>query len=89
MSWQDITNGIFEGLAGIMLIINCVKVIKDKAIAGVSILSTAFFALWGYWNLIYYPSLNQWFSFSCGILVVTANTTWVILMIKYRKNKPV
>lgn len=88
MNWADFVNGSFEGLAGIFLFINCWRVLQDKAVAGVSIITTAFFALWGFWNLYYYPSLNQSFSFWCGILVVTANSIWVGLLIKYRKNKP-
>jgi len=82
----DIINGLFESLAGIFILNNCWRVVKDKSVRGVSIISTAFFTAWGFWNLFYYPHLNQWVSFYSGILIVFANLLWVALMIKYRRN---
>lgn len=83
---NDLINGCFELLAGFMVLNHCRAVLRDKAVAGVSILSTIFFSAWGYWNLYYYPSLGQWWSFAGGILIVVSNTAWVILLIKYRKK---
>ena len=82
----DIINGLFESLAGIFILNNCWRVFKDKMVRGVSIISTSFFTAWGFWNLYYYPHLNQWVSFFGGILIVFANLLWVTLMIKYRGN---
>lgn len=85
---QDIINSIFEVIGGIVLWLNIKKLYKDKEFKGVSIAPTAFFMLWGYWNLYYYPSLNQWASFWAGCLLVIANTIWVGQMVYYyRKNK--
>lgn len=81
---NDIINGLFELLAGVMILNHCRAVIRDKAVAGVSIISTIFFSLWGVWNLHYYPSLDQWWSFAGGLLIVAANFLWVSLLIKYR-----
>lgn len=58
-------------------------ILKDKKIRGVSILSALVFGLWGWWNLYYYPFLEQILSFLGGIFVVTANTTWVVLALHY------
>ena len=80
----DFTNGMFEILGGLMILNHCRVVIKDKAVAGVSVLSTAFFTSWGFWNLYYYPSLDQWWSFAGGIAIAAANLLWVALLIKYR-----
>lgn len=80
----DITNGMFEVLGGLFILNHCKVVWKDKAVAGVSILSTIFFTVWGVWNLYYYPSLGQWWSFAGGIAIVIANIAWVTLLIKYR-----
>jgi len=84
--WADFVNGGFEFLAGFMLLNNCRMLYRDKTVKGVSVLSTFFFTLWGYWNLFYYPSLNQWASFFGGILVVSANTIWIIMAIRYRRR---
>jgi len=85
MNWADLTNGLFEVVGGLLVLNHCRAVLRDKAVAGVSILSTAMFTLWGFWNIYYYPSLDQWFSFAGGLVIVAANALWVALMLKYRK----
>lgn len=87
MSIPDVINGTYELLGGVFLLVNCFKLLKDKEVKGISITASAFFTSWGYWNLYYYPSLNQWFSFAGGILIVAANTWWVYLAIYYARKK--
>lgn len=83
----DLINGLFE-LAGAVLIFNHARVLlKDKMVRGVSVLSTAVFTAWGFWNLYYYPSLGQWWSFAGGVAIVVANSVWLSLMWKYRRNR--
>lgn len=84
--WADFTNGVFELVGGLLILNHCRAVLRDKAVAGVSIFSTAIFTSWGFWNLYYYPSLGQWWSFTGGLLIVGANCLWVYLMLKYRKG---
>lgn len=81
---NDLINAIFELLAGFMVLNHCRAVVKDKAVAGVSIVSTIFFNFWGLWNLYYYPSLGQMWSFAGGLLIVVANFAWVCLLFRYR-----
>lgn len=81
---NDLINGAFELLAGLMVLNHCRAVLRDKAVAGVSILSVAFMSAWGFWNLYYYPSLDQWASFAGGVMIVIANVVWVFLLLKYR-----
>lgn len=83
----DYINGAFELLGGLFVLNHCRAVVRDKAVAGVSIISTIFFTSWGVWNLYYYPSLNQWASFVGGLFIVAANMVWIGLMLKYRKSK--
>jgi hypothetical protein len=80
----DIVNGIFEAIGGLMIINNCRVILRDKAVAGVSVLTTAFFSAWGMWNLFYCPHLGQWCSFAGGLLIVSANCVWISLALKYR-----
>lgn len=87
MEIPDLINALFESISGIALWNNVRILFRDKKIKGVSVLTTIFFTLWGYWNLFYYPHLNQILSFLGGLLVVSANTTWVILAIRYRKKR--
>lgn len=83
----DLINGLFECVGGLLILNHCRAVRRDKAVAGVSIVSTMVFTSWGIWNLWYYPSLDQWFSFAGGIVVLVANVLWVRLMLRYRSRK--
>ena len=85
---NDWINGSFELLGGILCWLNVAKIRKDRKVQGVYWPVQAFFALWGWWNLYYYPSLGQWASFAGGAFLVIGNTAWVLLALKYaRLNK--
>lgn len=86
MSIQDIVNGAFESIGGIMMLLNCYRIYKDKEVKGVNIFTTLFFTAWGYWNLYYYPSLNQWGSFVGALFIVIGNTIWVSLVFYYKRK---
>jgi uncharacterized membrane protein YfcA len=83
MNWADVINGSYEFVGGIFLLINCLKLYKDKKVRGVTLSAAAFFATWSWWNLYYYPSLNQWYSFAGGLLIAITNASWVIPAIYY------
>lgn len=91
MSPADLINGTFELLASIMVLNHCRVLLKDRAVAGVSVASTAFFTLWGVWNIYYYPLLGQVYSLIGGIFVVMANSIYVVLLFEFsgglRKTK--
>jgi len=88
MNWTDVVNGCFEGLAGLMVAFSCLKTYKDKKVRGVAPVTVAFFTLWGFWNIYFYPVNGFTWSFIAGLLVVTANLTWVGMLIYYtRKEK--
>jgi len=79
----DFFNGLFEFAGGLFIILNIRQILKDKKVRGISIPATVYFALWGLWNLYYYPHLEQWFSFAGGVFLVITNFTCILLMIKY------
>ena len=83
----DLINGSFEMIAGFLTWMNVKAVYRDKGYKGVSLPPITLFAIWGIWNLYYYPSLFQWLSFIGGINVVIANILWVFLMIHYGRIK--
>ena len=85
--WQDKINGLFELLGGIFVMMHCLRLYKDKKVRGVSFTATAYFALWGFWNLHYYPRLDQWMSFTGGLLIVAMNTLWILMMVYYRRRE--
>lgn len=82
----DAVNALLELVGGLFVLGHCRAVYRDRAVKGVSILSTVFFLCWGMWNLYYYPSLGQWLSLAGGIFLTLANCLWVVLLIRYRKG---
>ncbi|MEE8386489.1 MAG: hypothetical protein V3S01_11290 [Dehalococcoidia bacterium] len=83
----DMVNGGFECIGAVMLGRNVWQLYKDKIVRGVHWWATAFFASWGYWNLFYYPHLDQWFSFTGGIAIVAINTVWLAQMLYYNRRE--
>jgi len=79
----DLINGLFEMVGSVMLWRNVLQLYRDKLVKGVHWNATAFFAAWGYWNLFYYPHLDQWYSFAGGVSIVIANTVWLCQMFYY------
>lgn len=86
MSLPDLVNGSFELLGALSIWMHVKAIMRDKKSRGVSKLATAFFTSWGFWNLYYYPHLNQWFSFTGGLAIVSGNAVWLYFMWKYRSN---
>lgn len=79
----DVINGSLEFIGGCMCWANVWTTLKDKFVGGVRWWTTGFFAFWGYWNLYYYPSLDQWWSLAGSVWLVLGNTVWVLLLIYY------
>lgn len=83
----DQINGLFELVGAIYAVKNVARVLRDKQVAGIAWDAVAFWSVWGVWNLYYYPSLHQWASFSGGLLLVLANTTYVLLLLYYGRKE--
>jgi hypothetical protein len=84
MNHNDFINGLFECGGGLASWFNVYAIIRDKQIRGVSLAACAYFWSWGLWNLYYYPSLNQMWSFYGGMVVCAANFVWMYFAIRYR-----
>jgi hypothetical protein len=88
ISGPDIVNGLFEAVGAGMALENVRKLLYDRSVVGFWWPLQAFFTIWGFWNLYYYPSLDQWISFLGGMLLAAANLVWVCLAITYsRRNR--
>ena len=86
MKVPDLLNGLFELGGGGLTWFNVVKLRKDRKVRGIDWRVVTFFMAWGLWNLFYYPSLGQGWSTAGGAVMTIANTAWLWLAIKYRKN---
>ena len=84
----DLINGTFEAVGSLAVFGHARAVYKDKMVRGFSLKSSAFFTSWALWNLVYYPHLDQWFSFAGGAFLTTGNVVWLALSFYYmRKEK--
>ncbi len=87
MDWPDATNAASELVAAVLMWLSVRELRHDKKVRGVYWPAWAFFAAWGWWNIVYYgPVLGQWLSWWAGLVMVSVNTVWVVLAIRYRKN---
>lgn len=83
----DFINGMFEFVGAAMLWRNVAALYRDKKYAGVRLGPNIFFSSWGLWNIYYYPSLDQWWSFAGGLMLVIANLVWVGQMVYYGRER--
>lgn len=84
---SDLVNGLFEFIGGITLWMNVWRTHKDGGVKGVNTLYILYFSSWGWWNLYYYPSLGQWWSFAGGVFIVVANVVWLGQVVYYTRRK--
>lgn len=83
----DFINGCFELFGGALSILNVQMILRDKKVRGMALSPLAFFTAWGYWNVFYYPHLDQWFSFTGGLVIAAVNTVWLTLAVYYTRRE--
>jgi hypothetical protein len=81
----DLINGLIELTGAVFTWRNAWQLWKDREVRGVYWPTSLFFTVWGAWNLYYYPSLNQWFSFYAGILLATGNLAWLTMAVRFKQ----
>lgn len=59
----DHVNGLFELCGVLFASLSVVRAVKRGRVVGVHYMTYAFITAWGLWNMYYYPSLGQWWSF--------------------------
>jgi hypothetical protein len=73
----DQINALFEAGGTIAVGLSIRQVLIDRDVQGVSIWQVLFFLGWGFWNLYFYPSVGQPWSFWAGVALAIANTIYV------------
>jgi hypothetical protein len=79
----DMLNGLFELFGAGFIALSVRKLHRERIVRGISWGHVAFFMVWGYWNLYYYPSLDQWFSFVGGLGIVAMNTVYFAQLVYF------
>ena len=85
--WPDLINGALEFGGAAVLWLNVIALNRDQSLKGVHWGPTAFFTLWGLWNLYYYPHLDQVFSLAGAFALVTVNIIWLCMLGYYAARK--
>ncbi|MEE8608963.1 MAG: hypothetical protein V3S55_15270 [Nitrospiraceae bacterium] len=85
MPWPDMMNATFEGVGGIVVLLNIQRILKDKIVRGFDWRVAVFFWIWGLWNLYYYSHLEQMLSFYAGISMVTVDAVYLYLLLYYTR----
>jgi hypothetical protein len=80
----DAINGAIELVGALFTWRSLLQLWRDREVKGVYWPATAFWAVWGIWNLYYYPSLGQWLSFCAGAFLVLGNVCWLALVVRLR-----
>ena len=86
MDYNDLINGLFETGGAFAILVSILKIYRNKSAQGIHWFYLAFFSSWGVWNIYYYPSLDQWFSFAAGVVLCTLNIVYLVLVIKYSRS---
>jgi len=89
MNIPDIINGALELFGAIFIFLSIVKINREKDVKGVHWLHSGYFMFWGFWNIYYYPHLNQWYSFIGGVCVVITNTIWFLQILYYLNRRKI
>ena len=83
----DLINGLFELFGAPFICLSIITLYKQKKVKGVSWIHVGYFAVWGFWNLYYYPYLKQWISLCGTMSIVLCNTIWFCQIIYYSRKK--
>lgn len=89
MLTNDLINGCFEFVGGFCTWLNVRQLYRDQEVKGVDWRTTLFWWSWGTWNVYYYPSLNQWFSFIGGVWLAVGNCVWLLLLLWILKKESI
>lgn len=84
---MDFLNGLFEFVGGYFVWMNFFALLRARKLSGVYWPTTLFFTVWGLWNLIYYPALNQWISFFGGLSIASGNIAWLVLLFALKRKE--
>lgn len=82
----DQINSMFELAGACFRTLDCVKLFRAKRFQGGSLFTALFFFGWGIFNTVYYPSINQTWSFVAAILLTVVNGIWIVMAIFYERR---
>lgn len=68
----------------VAVLFNIAAIQRDRQVRGVSVFTVLFFTVWGFWNVYYYPHLNQIYSGMIAGCLAVGNLVYFSLILKYK-----
>lgn len=84
----DLGNAVFELGGAALCLLNIRQLLKDQMLRGVHWGPPLFWTLWGAWNVYFYAHLEQWLSWTAGVLLFGTNLVWYSLFVWFTFLKP-
>jgi hypothetical protein len=85
----DSVNAAFETFGAWSAWANVKRLRRDKEVKGVVWQFTIIWQLWGVWNIWYYYGLQQWYSWTAGMILCAGNTVWIFTMARVLHERKV
>lgn len=82
----DQINASFELVGALCRAYDCMCLLEDRCYRGGSILSAMFFFMWGLFNTMYYPHLDQHWSFWAAVALAAMNGLWIVMALRFRRG---
>lgn len=84
---MDTINGLFEIGGALITLLSLQRLRRDRAMMGFHWGPTIFFTVWGLWNILYYPHLDQPVSTVGAVLLVAVNLAYLGLMVHVSQRR--
>ncbi|WP_167632472.1 hypothetical protein [Mariprofundus ferrooxydans] len=81
---MDAINALFEFGVFLAVVPSILALLRDRQVRGMSLLTPLFFTSWGFWNIFYYPHLDQFWSAAAAVLLTITNSIYLVLLLKYK-----
>lgn len=85
----DQLNAGFEFGGALLLLLDVMRLRRDRLVLGVHWGPRAFFTAWGLWNLFYYNQLDQRWSLLAGAFLALVNCWWLLLLARYQSQRTI
>lgn len=83
---NDFINACFDSGMVLLTCLSIKRITLDKGYAGLHLGSTVLFTTKRFWNLYYFASLDQWFSFWMSGALVVVTLVWLYLLLYYGRK---
>jgi cation transport ATPase len=80
---MDQANACLEMGGAFLRTLDCIKLFQDKRFSGGHLGTALYFLGWGVFNVFFYPSLNQVWSFWAAIVLMVMNGLWFVMALYY------